>query len=308
MTTPLTGSFIEGLKSFLVWVAGALAGITAILYACGYLVTRSHLAMLGLYGLVDFGADHFLQEGAKFAVTIAYMALRPLLSVVVLLGLVVLLVRFVGSLLARPGAGSWGTGAIGNIAARVPPESRRRLAYLLCLGALLAHATVAYDYFENPLNVVNLLYADPASAKPGSLDALVLAGDRARLHGRFEGLLWSTLLAASLTVAAWRTVGAGRRHGNLLMLPFAVTLGLYLVTLPMDYGVLERPVNYGAVSFTSDPGTLPQGDNLYLLDKKSDGFVVWNKTTRRVVWVPASKIQRAELRAVEPLFTKGVKP
>ncbi len=304
MATPLTGSFIEGLKSFLVWVAGALAGITALLYACGYLVTRSHLAMLGLYGLVDFGADHFLQEGAKFAVTIAYMALRPLLSVVVLLGLVALLARAAGSVLARQGNGGWRTGAFGKIAARAPPESRRWLAYLLCLGALLAHATVAYEYFENPLNVVNLLYADPAMAKPGSLDALVLAGERARLHGRFEGLLWGTLLAASLTVAAWRAVGAGRPHSNLLMVPFGVTLGLYLVTLPMDYGVLERPVRYGAVIFTSDAGALPQGDNLYLLDKKSDGFVVWNKTTRRVIWVPASKIQRAELRAVEPLFSK----
>lgn len=308
MTTPPSGSFIEGLKSFLVWVAGALAGITAILYACGYLVTRSHLAMLGLYGLVDFGADHFLQEGAKFAITVAYVALRPLLSVVVLLGLVVLLVRAIGPVLAHRGAGGWLTGAMGKVSALVSPESRRKLAYFLCLGALLAHATVAYDNFENPLNVVNLLYADPAAAKPGSLNALILAGDRARLHGRFEGLLWSTLLAASLTVAAWRAVGAGRSHSNLLMMPFGVTLGLYLVTLPMDYGVLERPVNYGAVSFTSDPGTLPQGDNFYLLDKKSDGFVVWNKTTRRVVWVPASKIQRVEVRAVEPLFAKGVKP
>lgn len=309
MTTPGSGSFIEGLKSFLVWVAGALAGITAILYTCGYLVTRSHLAMLGLYGLVDFGADHFLQEGAKFAITIAYMALRPLLSVVVLLGLVVLSARAIGLALGQRDGG-WLEGKMGKVSALVSPESRRKLAYLLCLGALLTHATYAFDFFESPLKVANLLYADPSVARPGSLDALVLAGERGRLHGHFEGLLWGTVLAGVLMLAAWRTLGAGssRTLQSLQMLPFGVTLALYMVTLPMDYGVLERSVHYGAVSFTSEPGALPVGGNLYLLDKKSDGFVVWDKSTRRVIWVPASKIQRAELRAVEPLFTKGVKP
>ncbi len=310
MTTPGSGSFIEGLKSFLVWVAGALAGITAILYACGYLVTRSHLAMLGLYGLVDFGVDHFLQEGAKFAITVAYMALRPLLSLVVLLGLVVLVVRVVGSALARRGAGGWLADVKGKLTALVSPESRRGLAYLLCLGALLTHATYAFDFFESPLTVANLLYADPAAARPGSLAALLLTGERSLLHGHFEGLLWGTVLAAVLMLAAWRTLGAGssRTLQSLQMVPFGVTLALYMVTLPMDYGVLERSVHYGVVSFTSEPGAPPVGGNLYLLDKKSDGFVVWDKSTRRVVWVPASKIQRAELHAVEPLFSRGVKP
>jgi hypothetical protein len=309
MTTPEAGSFIEGLKSFLVWVAGALAGMTAILYTCGYLVTRSHLAMLGLYGLVDFDSDHFLQEGAKFAITVAYMALRPLLSIVVLLGLVLLLVRALGSVLAQRSAGGWLLGRVRAISTLVSPSSRRKLAYLLCLGALLTHATLAFDYFESPLHVTNLLYADPAVAKPGSLDALVLAGERSRLRGRFEGLLWGTVLAALLMLTAWRTMGAGSRTlQSLQMMPFGVTLALYLVTLPMDYGVLERSVVYGVVSFTTEPGSLPVGGSLYLLDKKSDGFVVWDKSTRRVVWVPVSKILRAELRAVEPLFTKGVKP
>lgn len=302
-----TASFVDGVKSFLVWVAGAVAGITAILYACGYLVTRSHLAMLGLYGLVDFGADHFLQEGAKFAITAAYAVLRPLLSVVALLGLFMLAANGVWLSLANRPLGGWLKRTQGKLASKVSPVSWRKLAYLIFLGALLMHASYAFEYFESPLNVVNLLYADPATAKSGGLGALILAGERAKLHGHFEGLLWGTVLAAALTLGAWRAV-AHLVHRRLMCLPFAVTLSLYVVTLPMDYGVLERPVNYGAVSFTSDPGILPQGDNFYLLDKKSDGFVVWNKTTRRVVWVPASKIQRVEVRAVEPLFTKGVKP
>ena len=46
-------SLLESFKSFLLWIGGTLAGITALLYTSGYLVTRSHLAMLGLYGLIE---------------------------------------------------------------------------------------------------------------------------------------------------------------------------------------------------------------------------------------------------------------
>lgn len=304
MTQLETASFVDGVKSFLVWVAGAVAGITAILYACGYLVTRSHLAMLGLYGLVDFGADHFLQEGAKFAITAAYAVLRPLLSVVALLGLFMLAANGVWLSLANRPLGGWLKRTQGKLASKVSPVSWRKLAYLIFLGALLMHASYAFEYFESPLNVVNLLYADPATAKSGGLGALILAGERAKLHGHFEGLLWGTVLAAALTLGAWRAV-APLVHRRLMCLPFAVTLSLYVVTLPMDYGVLERSVHYGAVSFAGEGGAVPDGLALYLLDRRSDGFVVWDKTRRRVIWVAASKVSRAELRAVEPLFAKG---
>lgn len=304
MTQLESASFVDGVKSFLVWVAGAVAGITAILYACGYLVTRSHLAMLGLYGLVDFGADHFLQEGAKFAITAAYAVLRPLLSVVALLGLFMLATNGVWLSLANRPLGGWLRRTQGKLASKVSPVSWRKLAYLIFLGALLMHASYAFEYFESPLNVVNLLYADPTTAKSGGLGALILAGERAKLHGHFEGLLWGTVLAAALTLGTWRAV-APLAHRRLMCLPFAVTLSLYVVTLPMDYGVLERSVHYGAVSFAGEGGAVPDGLALYLLDRRSDGFVVWDKTRRRVIWVAASKVSRAELRAVEPLFAKG---
>src|SRR4030095_8888679 len=47
------------IKRFVLWLGGSLAGITALLYAAGYLVTRSHLHMLGLYGFVEFDNDYF---------------------------------------------------------------------------------------------------------------------------------------------------------------------------------------------------------------------------------------------------------
>jgi hypothetical protein len=168
----------------------------------------------------------------------------------------------------------------------------------------MLHAGIAFDYFESPLKVVNLLYADPANSKLTGLDALILAGNRDALHGRFEGLLWGTLLAALLTLAAWRVLVQATNRGW-RMLPFGVTLALYLVSLPMDYGVLERSVQYGVVSFAGDADVLPKGETVFLLDRKADGFVVWDRNNRRVLWLPSAKLQRAEIRSVEPLFSKG---
>jgi hypothetical protein len=70
--------------------------------------------------------------------------------------------------------------------------------------------------------------------------------------------------------------------------------------------VLERSVQYGVVSFAGDADVLPKGETVFLLDRKTDGFVVWDRNNRRVLWLPSAKLQRAEIRSVEPLFSKGV--
>ena len=88
------------------------------------------------------------------------------------------------------------------------------------------------------------------------------------------------------------------------MAPFLVSLGLYLVTLPMAYGALQRPVRFALISFGPEKGKTPAG-RLFLLDKSSDAFVVWDATARRVLWLPANEVKRAEIRGVEALF--GVK-
>jgi len=94
------------------------------------------------------------------------------------------------------------------------------------------------------------------------------------------------------------------------VLPFAVTLALYVVTLPMAYGVLERPVRYALVSLLGETGGLGSGEAIYLLDRGSDGFVVWDGVTRRVLWLPASGVRRAEVRGVQSLFRpeRGERP
>jgi hypothetical protein len=83
---PVSGhGFVAGIKAFSLWLGGSLAGISAMLYATGYLITRAHLNLLGLYGIVDFGNDYIVQEGAKFFLVIGYSyvlgVILPLLAI-----------------------------------------------------------------------------------------------------------------------------------------------------------------------------------------------------------------------------------
>ena len=301
-----SGSFLDVFKAFLLWIGGTLAGVTAVLYTSGYLVARSHLAMLGLYGLVEYGNDYFLQEGSKFVITSAYTVLRPLLSIVAVLGVMVLAAGAIGWLVRGRSTDPWVGRATERVRAVGRSDALRRVVFTLAVLALLWHVWHFYDDYERPLAVVDLLYADPV--RPGGKVAeLIVTGDTTALHGRFEGLLWGTLLAGLLTWVAWRAATHWRSRGW-LVLPFAVALTLYVVTLPMAYGVLERPVRYAVVSLSGESG-LPTGEAIYLLSRKSDGFVVWDAETRRVLWLPTSSVRRAEIRGVRSLFQRrGVQP
>ena len=298
--TPL--GILEGFKGFLLWVGGSLAGITALLYACGYLVTRAHMTMLGLHGLVEYGNDHFLQEGAKFLFTTAYDVLRVSVPFVVMAGAVALVVLIARRLLRRT-----------SLASKLAPLRHgwfgnwwRQGLYVVLFMGLLWHTDLYIDAFERPLSVANLLYADPAhtaSARAGSAAELagwILSGDTSRLARQFEYLLYGGVAAAALAFFAWRVV-AGWRLRGWLVAPFVLPLAIYVVTLPMAYGVMQRPVRYPLVTFA---GYEPQNQGrLFLLNRAADAFVVWHESARRVVWLPSAGVKRAEVRGVGDLFS-----
>jgi hypothetical protein len=64
----------EQIKQFITWIGGAVAGLSILFYAAGYLVYRAHVSMLGLNGVIDYPQEHLLYEGAKFYFTVgAYL-------------------------------------------------------------------------------------------------------------------------------------------------------------------------------------------------------------------------------------------
>lgn len=296
---------VEGFKKFLLWLGGSLAGITAVLYGCGYLVTRAHLSMLGLYGLVEYGNDHFLQEGAKFLVSVGYDVLRTFLPLAALLALLAGLgaLAYLGG--ARALRGSRLAERVAEVRGRLAAFGWwRQTAFAALFVALIWHSDRYLDAFEQPLGVLNLLYAEPVKPAPmvtgtAKLKTWLLSGEVEKLGKEFDNLLLGLLMAGALAVAAWR-VSAPWRSRVWLTAPFLAAATIYLITLPMDYGALLRPVRYPVVTFDGNvqPGTGP----FFLFAHTGEGFVVWDSAARRVVWMPPDGVRRAEIGEVGMLF------
>jgi hypothetical protein len=293
---------LESFKAFLLWIGGSLAGITALLYACGYLVTRAHMSMLGLHGLVEYGNDHFLQEGAKFVLAAGYDVLRVSVTFVVMAGAVILVVLIARRLFHDTSLtkklAALRLGWLGNW--------WRHGLYVVLFLALIWHTDFYINAFERPLSIANLLYVDPARAapaEPGSATELagwILAGDARQLARHFEHLLFGSVAAAALAFFAWRVVAKWRLRAWLVA-PFVLPLAIYVVTLPMAYGVMQRPVRYPLVTFAGYESE--SEGRLFLLMRAGDAFVVWNEGARRVVWLPSGGVKRAEVRGVGDLFS-----
>ena len=310
---------LTGLKGFVVWLTGSVAGLTAVLYGIGYLVTRAHFSVLGLYGFAEVGNDYFLQEGAKFFVVVGYKIARaaaPLLAVLAFLALVVFVIWLLARFALRrltPGArlGDVGQRLRSRLLSIRNADFWRASAFVLFLFAALNEAGTSVIASQRPLCIANLLYATGQQGQcggtTGHADAVaireaLLAGDTATLDLRFESILFGIAGTSILIYLAWRLAPAWRHRGWLLA-PLLLALALFAILLPMDYGVLERPISYPLVRITPNDGQaeIDQGP-LFLMNKTDSGFVVWSATSRHVVWLPNSGIKRAEISSVENLF------
>jgi hypothetical protein len=101
---------------FIGWLSGSVAGLGALLYAAGYLVTRAHLHLLGLDRLLVPGNERFTEEGANFFLVTGQILIQDWLTLVALavaLALVGLVVYAPLSLGGFPGAGAARSGIDG---------------------------------------------------------------------------------------------------------------------------------------------------------------------------------------------------
>lgn len=295
-------------RGFVVGLGGALAGLTAIIYACGYLVTRAHLSLLGLYGLIDFNHDFIMQEGAKFFLVMAYsvgreMVLPALSNLTILASLLIAL-----GLWLRVRVQRWWDA----LQRRIPGQPARRLirvvAFVAAFSLFLVHSDEYLDKFEHPLCFANLLYIDGgiancAAARDGDgLRRALLMSDRATLNLAYRELVIG--LAQSLVIAwfTWRVTRPWRWHVWCIAPCFFAT-GLYVILLPMDYGVLKRTINYPRIALTVDEKVpFSMSGPVFLLNKSPNDFVVWAASTRQLYWVPAASVRRAEVDGAYDLF------
>jgi hypothetical protein len=163
-----------------------------------------------------------------------------------------------------------------------------------------------------PLCISDLLYGNAGSNECNAnldlsqlstaMQAALLSGDSAFLTSAFGERLSQTIYLVLLACVAWQTVMPWRWR-SWLMAPFLVSMGLFLLLLPMDYGVLKRPTVYPVLSITPGDAAIPQPDGtLYLLDRTDSEFVAWDASSRKVMWIPADSLARAEIVRMHDLF------
>lgn len=303
-----------GIKGFILWIGGSLGGITALLYASGYLVTRAHLHMLGLYGFVEFDSDHFLQEGAKFFLAVAYDLAGTAVFVFTLIG-IVLVPAVAASLIGKRRVlpllerfSAWRELRRSTQAPRIA----RGLLYGTLFGTLISLTGNALHPFYAPLCISDLLYGqvgtDECASNPElqalsqPLKAALLSGNSARLGESFGDRLTDVYYFILLAAVAWSTVAPWRKRGWLI-LPFLVSMGLFVLLLTMDYGVLKRPTVYPLLNLTAGKDAEAwNGETLYLLDKTDSDFIAWNASAHKVVWIPTNSQARAEILRMHDLF------
>lgn len=195
---------------------------------------------------------------------------------------------------------------------RIPGHAAQRLirvlAFVAAFGLFLWHSDEYLDKFEHPLCFANLLYADggikkcAAAADGNGLRRALLQSDRPVLNSAFRHLIIGLAESVAIAWFTWRVTRPWRWHAWCVAPCFFAT-ALYIILLPMDYGVLQRTINYPRIALTvDDKNPFPVSGPVFLLNKSSNDFVVWAASTRQLYWVPAASVRRAEVDGAYDLF------
>lgn len=326
-------SLIERIKQFVAWVGGAVAGLSVLFYAAGYLAYRTHTNMLGLTSVVDYQHEQLLYEGAKFFLTVGAYLLQMffVIGLVLLIALViVMLLRQVGGIERRwQGATTWLRGARERTNKKYPGLPGT-VALVLFAAAFIWHT----ERFFYPLqdlytDIEFLLYQTPPEKPPAScvrlggdengaktVAAWLLLGEQCRawLLAEFRQLLAAyVLLLFALGYVALAPHAAERsllyRIATGTLAAYAV---LYTVMLPMAFGVLVRSPIYPVITVKTATGGGSARSELLLLNKNERGILVWDRAARSAAWLPVDAATEIYVQGQANLFSRppkgGTKP
>jgi hypothetical protein len=302
-------TLFKGIAAFIGWLASSLAGLGAILYAIGYLITAAQLHLLGIAPLVTYGHEHYLQEGGNF-----FIAVGPEILLIFLAFGATFIVFSVLPAAALYGAQRWTASRHAALLGRLSQAGRRWgwFARIAAYGALIlillfvCRLCLDPQSFGEPLTLSNLLFAAPehAAMTPSAerVRALLIAGDRPRLDGIFSLRLYYDVLVACLLAMSWH-LAANWRFPALAVAPFAIVFLLYTILLPMLYGVLKRQIQFPVVTLTlSGEATGTAASPLFLLSKGEQDFVLFRPLERKVVWLPRDQVRSLDVTGFAPIL------
>lgn len=311
---------LQNIVKLIGWLSGSLAGITAILYACGYLIGQSYLHLLGINGIVQYSNQDYLQRGASFWFDLLGVFGNLLLPIVATAVILAVISTIVFKLCMVFGKTQFGIRKIANWITEFCnrlPWFGRAISYgaLFVLFFMLLFNNL--ELYTAPLSISELLYADTATIKSGTCKEIIvdkdveelercirgwiIQGQRDELEAYFLYLIIVDMAAGFLLLAAWRVAMPWRLHG-LFVCPFVIILILYITLLPAAYGPLRVPIAFPTIHIkTKIDGLVNNSRTNYLISKTEKTFILWDSDVKELLWIPEQQINILRLmRKVRP--------
>lgn len=260
------------------WFSGSLAGISAILYALGFVATKSADQVLGV-GL-DFAsrdAFDYIARGSSVVMRTALVAIWTVLAVLAAASMV----RWAD---ARFGLGNRQSLGVARRWADTLAAPAAALSMLFLAIAGLAVCVLP------ALQTTGLLFAvpRPGPACDGGIAAAIQSQNRGELRDWFNIYALCLGLITGIGLSARARLADENRRGWLLLSWLAGMLAF--VGAPIAYGALVVQISAPDVWINQAPGDGTSG--MRLLSRSGDGVLVWLEDKRKVQWISASHIDK----------------
>lgn len=279
----------------IVWLSGAAAGISAIFYVCGVLVTTANLNMLGLDPLESrYDATFYMHRGGEFLLVSAKSIAEFYFWFFALAGSFLFFLTLI-FLALRP----W----LRKLALKTPLRGLFRhhdlwkfVAYALLLVVLFKHVST-HLHMSKDMSVSDVLYALHGSdfvAKTEPIEQIrnaIVCGRQGSLADTFALFSLQHVFIGISIYLSWLLARAWR-GGILLVIPFIIMFVISSFFLPLVYGKFMLPNKFPGALVQLEHSAEIAGGNLrmYLLNKTDNEFVFWDPSGQRIVWLPTRTV------------------
>jgi hypothetical protein len=276
---------LRKLGAFVGWLSSSLAGVTALLYAMGFIATLAHLRVLGM----DF--DFASRDPFEYISRGGSAVWRGTLAAIVPGLLLVFLWELISGLVAR---------------LRKRSDARPMLFGDIALVLLMVIvAAIGLHFGLSPaLEPKSLLFADDSTVCGYLADETtkaIVTDDREELGKQFARVAFAAGIVASL---AW--LGARRmlREGGsrILLSLYAVTAVITMLIIPVAHGVFLGTGLPSIQLFGEVTNRFTDAGSLRLLQHGDSGTFLWSESAREILWLRSETVEGFRLGMTAPLF------
>lgn len=285
---------LKQVGAFFGWLSGVVAGVTAALYALGFIATIARQGMLGLeWAITSREALYYLGLGGQVASRWAFLATVWLLLVIAAGETLLWTIRWVA------GREHIRLRAIRKCAAWID----RQLIWLIAILAML-FAGLMMNAFDGALQVRGLLFASVGELcrSDGVLADLAGANSNALAVRADRVAGFAALAIGTCAYAVPRLVAS---HGPALPMLVCIAVAFQAVAaIPTAHGIFLLDTRLRSTEAGGEGiEALPAGD-LWLVTRSRDGVWVWEPIAREVYWLAEGSFDRlriGEARSIRSL-------